>query len=230
MRITIALAAVATVLAGCSASHREIAAAPPMRPTLPPPAPMPAPPAGAATNVVVPARAADGSYLTPNRDVSAAATAWHVRAALNVAALRCADPDGRLAAAYNRFITTQKSALAAAHNALAAEYGNTAAFDTAMTRLYNYFSLPPAGAGFCAAAVPIAAQGAALPAGALPAFASAALPELDRPFADFYRAYDDYRVSLASWQASGGRAATQLAYDPEVFTAERATKASFAAR
>jgi hypothetical protein len=230
MRSTVALVAVTIALAGCSASRQQVAVAPPVMPAQPVLSAMPLPPAGAATNVVVPARGPDGSYLTPNRNVSAAAAAWHVRAALNVAALRCADPAGTLAVAYNRFLTTQKAGLAAAHKALSAEYGDTAVFDSAMTRLYNYFSLPPAGTGFCAAAVPIAAQAAALPAGGLPSFAGAALTELDRPFADFYRAYDDYRTALTSWQATGGRATAQIAYDPAVFATAHPTKASFAAR
>ena len=38
-------------------------------------------------------------------------------------------------------------------------------------------------------------------AGSLGAAAGPALAALDRPFGDFYRAYDSYRVTLAAWQA-----------------------------
>ena len=53
--------------------------------------PMPRPPAGAPATLVLPARLGDGSYATPNRALSPVAAVWHLRAALNVAALACGD-------------------------------------------------------------------------------------------------------------------------------------------
>ena len=54
------------------------------------------------------------------------------------------------------------------------------------------------------------------------AFAAAALPRLEAPFTDVYRAYDGYRRDLAAWQAqygTGSYAATdgaQVAAPPKL--------------
>ncbi|RYY42947.1 MAG: hypothetical protein EOP59_08925 [Sphingomonadales bacterium] len=203
----------------CAGPERIAAPAP-----LPVPAPVPsqtaAPraPDGAAANLAIPARLADGSYATPNRSVSAAAAAWHLRAAFNVAALNCNDP--ALAPAYNQFLKAYRSALKDAHHALTREYGDAATFDPAMTRLYNYFAQPPVMAHFCATAAPLLHQVAALPAAELPAFAPAALAQIDRPFTDFYARYDAWRVDLAAWRAGDAPATPRLAYATEVFRAE----------
>ena len=125
------------------------------------PAPRPMPPGGASATFVTPALLADGSYDTPNRALTPAATAWHLRAALNVAALRCNDE--ALVANYNALVRAHGAALARAHDAAMQEAGSQAAFDCAMTRLYNYFALPPVQASFCAAAATIADEAARTP-------------------------------------------------------------------
>lgn len=205
--------AVLIALAGCAGQKQAMAPAP-----LPVPAPVrvtaPAPPDGAAAGLTIPARLADGSYATPNRNVSAAGAVWHLRAAFNVAALSC--PDTALAPAYNRLLTTHRSALAVAHRALTAEHGGMASFDPAMTRLYNYFAQPPVLARFCAAAGPLLHQAAAMPAGSLEGFSGAALASIDRPFGEFYARYDRYRTDLAAWRADT-LAAPRLDYDRTVF-------------
>jgi hypothetical protein len=66
-----------------------------------------------------------------------------------------------------------------------------------MTRLYNYFSLSPARDGFCAAAETLLAEAETVPDAQLAAWAATRLPELDRPFTDFYRAYDAWRTQSA---------------------------------
>jgi len=214
--ITLPLLALATACAG----PERIAAPVP----LPVPAPLPAQtaapraPDGAAANLVIPARLSDGSYVTPNRNVSAAAAAWHLRAAFNVAALNCNDP--ALAPAYNRFLKAHRGALKDAHHALTREYGDAASFDPAMTRLYNYFAQPPVMSQFCATAAPLLHQVAALPARELPAAAPAALAQLDRPFTDFYARYDAWRADLAAWRAGTPITTPRLAYANEVFRAE----------
>lgn len=212
-RVLIAPLGLAALLAGC-AKDRQVAAAPP----LPPPAPVqvaaPRPPDGAAARLTIPVRLADGSYATPNRAVSPAGAVWHLRAAYNVAALNCPDPV--LAATYNRLLTTQRTALANAHRALAAEHG-PATFDAAMTRLYNYFAQPPVLARFCAVAGPSLMQASQLPVGAIDAFAAEALAAIDAPFTDFYTRYDRYRTDLAAWQAGTAPAAPRLAYDRAAF-------------
>ncbi len=183
------------------------------------PAPAPArvagPPDGAAANLVIPARLADGSYATPNRDVFAPAAAWHLRAAFNVAALNCNDP--AIAAAYNRFLTVHRRALADAHRRAAAFHG--AGFDPAMTRLYNYFAQPPVLARFCATAGALAQEAANWPAAAMPDAAGPALARIDQPFIDFYARYDAWRAAATAPRPTGPRLTYQasiFAFDPTV--------------
>lgn len=218
LRVHFALPLLALASA-CAGPERIAAPAP-----LPVPAPLPtqtaAPraPDGAATNLAIPERLADGSYATPNRNASAAAAAWHLRAAFNVAALNCNDP--ALAPAYNQFLKAHRGPLKDAHHALTREYGDTASFDPAMTRLYNYFAQPPVMAQFCTTAAPLLHQLAALPAADLPGVAPAALAQIDRPFTDFYARYDAWRADLAAWRAGVGPTTPRLAYATEVFRTE----------
>jgi len=209
--------AVLAALAGC-AGQKQIAAPAPI--PVPAPAPVrivaPLPPDGAAANLTIPAKLADGNYASPNRGVSAAGAVWHLRAAFNVAALSC--PDASLAPAYNKLLGTHRQALAVAHRTLTSEYGGMTSFDPAMTRLYNYFAQPPVLARFCAQAGPLLLQAAALPVGSIDGFAATALATIDRPFGEFYARYDAYRTDLAAWRA-GTLAAPRLDYDRTVFTA-----------
>jgi len=187
------------MLSGCAARHTEVASAPP--PPAPAPlGPMPQPPAGGYAGMTIPARLADGSYPTPNAHLGPAATVWHVRVALNVAALGCRGPEGQaITAGYNAMLTRDKAALARANAGTITAEGGQAAYDEAMTQLYNYFAQPAAKTAFCAAAAEVTQQLAA--AGSLEAAAQPALAALDRPFTDFYRAYDAYRTELAAWSA-----------------------------
>jgi hypothetical protein len=200
-------------LNGCAKRTPVAAPAPVPVPIAPVRTAAPLPPDGAAANLTVPARLPDGSYATPNRSPSPAAALWHLRAAFNVAALNCSD--AALAPAYNRLLTAHRAALTGAHRDLSAQLGQ-AAFDPAMTRLYNYFALPPVTARFCAAAGPLLQQAAALAPGTLAEFAPAALAAIDRPFADFYARYDQYRADRAAWQA-GTLTQPRLTYDRTVF-------------
>ena len=191
------LAALVLIVAGC-ASKPEIAAV-----TAPPPpvalvaAPMPA---GGYPGMAIPALLADGAYATPNHALSAAATTWHLRAALNVAALACRGADEAvIVARYNALLTSQKAALKAAEASLSAEFQATGGkawrdtYDGSMTRLYNFFSQSFARDTFCTSAASVLADAASVPAASFPAFAQSRLPALDRPFVDFYRAYDAWR-------------------------------------
>ncbi len=214
--LTLPLLALASA---CAGPERIAAPAPlPVPAPLPTQAAAPRAPDGAAANLVIPARLPDGSYATPNRNVSAAAAAWHLRAAFNVAALNCNDPT--LAPAYNQFLKAHHDALKDAHRALTREYDDTASFDPAMTRLYNYFAQPPVMARFCATAAPLLHQVAALAASEFPAAAPAALAQIDRPYTDFYARYDAWRADLAAWRAAVPVDAPRLAYADAVFRAE----------
>jgi len=159
----------------------------------------------------IPARTADGSYMTPNRGLSRPASVWHMRVALNVAALGCRGYGSeRLVTGYNAMLARHRRELAAAQNGLAREYGvgrgrSRARYDDSMTRLYNFWATPPAQEGFCRAAVEtmdaLVAHDAAK--ADLSAFCSANLPRLDEPFVAFFREYD-------AWRSGGASATTSV--------------------
>jgi hypothetical protein len=196
-------AALVTALLLASCTHRKPVA------VETPPAAVPVPRPELAANlaaVVPPPRTADGRYQTINFGIDPVQTEWHVRAALNVAAIGCRGAaDGALVTAYNALLAGQKAELAKANTAVEAKFRAAggdwqSAHDAYMTRLYNFFSQPAGKAAFCAAADQIAPQAAA-PAGGFQAFAAQALPQLEAPFLDAYRQVDAYKVALAQWQA-----------------------------
>ena len=196
-------AAAVIVLAGC-ASHPRVAVTPP--PVMVAPPVRAAMPEGAYPGMRVPAMLADGTYETPNRALSAAAATWHLRAALNVAALACRRAeDAGVVDRYNAMLTTQKAALASAQTTLAAEYRAGGGdwqdrYDDAMTRLYNYFSQSFVRDRFCAAAVQTLSDAATVAPEAFATFAAERLAMLDKPFTDFYRAYDAWRTAETAGQ------------------------------
>lgn len=205
-RLAWAPVALALVLAGC-ASHRQVAAPVALPPVV---ATMPVPPAGASASYLLPPRGPDGRWLTPNATLSAAATVWHLRSGLNVAALGCRDAgEGARVAAYNALLARHAAAFTAANKALAAEYKAAAgatwqdAQDDAMTRLYNYWAQPPVQRDLCASADAVLADAALLAADGLGGFAPSALARLEAPFLAFYDRYQGYRTALAAWQAGG---------------------------
>jgi hypothetical protein len=211
-------AALAAALLLASCTHRKPVA------VETPPAVVPVPRPELATNltaVVPPARTADGHYRTINFGIDPIQTEWHVRAALNVAAIGCRGAaDGALVNAYNAMLTGQKAELARANSAVEAKYRAAggdwqSAHDAYMTRLYNFFSQPAAKAAFCAVADRLAPQ-AATPAGGFQAFAAQALPQLEAPFLETYRQVDVYKVALAQWQ---GSQTTRLAAAPATTSA-----------
>jgi hypothetical protein len=172
----------------------------------------PTPPAGAAPNQAIPARDALGRYATPNRDLGRDETSWHVRAALNVAALGCRDAaEAQTVAAYNRLLRDQRDTLAAADTGVKAGYrarhgdGWTDVHDRQMTRVYNFFAQPTGHDAFCVSALEVLHRAATVTPVQFADFAAEALPRLEAPFTDFYRAYDDYRVAFAAWQRGDAR-------------------------
>ncbi|TCQ11221.1 MULTISPECIES: hypothetical protein [Sphingomonas] len=185
------------LLAGCTSKPRTVAQVAP--PVIMVPVPAPTMPKGASPTIVIPVALADGTYPTPNRNLTTSAKVWHLRAALNVAALACRGPQElTIVAGYNALLSAQKPVLAKAEATYASEYKAGGGdwqdrYDDSMTRLYNFFSQSPARDDFCAAAGTVLAQSAGLTAEALPAFAAQNLPVLERPFTDFYRAVDAWR-------------------------------------
>ena len=122
-------------------------------------------------------------------DISPLETLWHVRVALNVAALGCRDADeATTVAAYNSLIRRNTAVLAAANGAVDARYKAQYGArwqdvrERDMTKLYNFFAQPTAQAEFCATAKDVLAQIGTVDPGALMAFAKAELPALEEPF------------------------------------------------
>jgi hypothetical protein len=167
-------------------------------------------PEGAMPNQPVPAHESDGSFVTPNHHLSADATSWHLRAALNVAALGCRDAlEHETVAAYNTLLVRHGGPLASADLAVKAEYrarfgaSGEDEHDHEMTRVYNFFAQPPAQRRFCDAARQVLQEAIATDPAQFAAFAAAALPRLEAPFTDFYRDVEAYRVAYAAWSTGG---------------------------
>ena len=173
---------------------------------------------------IVPARTADGGYATLNHAITPAEAMWHVRAALNVAALGCRGPEeAGLIAGYNAVLARQKAPLAKAYAVVRdgdrKQYGAKweSGHDAEMTRLYNFFAQPFAKAAFCAAAPGVMTRAIAVDPLGFESFAVTAMAELEAPFLDGYRRYDAYHQELAAWDAAygaGAGQAPQLAYAP----------------
>lgn len=189
LRPLIATALLAT-MAGCATK-------PPAPPQQTQPVPRPQPPAGAAASLKLPPGDGNGGYRTINSGIGDEEAAWHVRSALNVAALSCG---GALPADYNALLSRHKTALAKAYKAEAAEHRGNAAMDGHITQIYNYFAQPPAQAGFCATAADVAREARTVAPTGFNAFAVAALPRLEAPFTTFYAQYAAYERDLAAWE------------------------------
>lgn len=167
----------------------------------------PKPIEGVAASYRTPVRDAAG-YVTPNRELSPEETVWHVRVALNVAALGCRGADeGTTVAAYNALLGSFRAPLAAAaagaEKRYQAKYGAKwrAAQDDRMTRLYNFFAQTPAHDEFCARAKQVLAAAPATRAEDWPRLAGQALTWMEAPFLAFYARYDAYRTERADWEA-----------------------------
>ncbi len=174
----------------------------------PPPMARPVAPGQAADNLVIPVTDLAGRRLTPNVDLGPEQALWQLRIGLNVAALNCRGPAEQiLVDNYSAFLTNNQAAIARAERVVIAEQGRLngtngiAARDALSTRLYNYFAQPPVQESFCPIAFNLAGLAAVEPVETILPFAQARLPELDRPFVDFYNAYDQYQRDFAVWQA-----------------------------
>lgn len=113
--------------------------------------------------------------------------AWHLRSALNVAALSCGrQANSAVVVNYNQFLRVQKAGLAQAFAAEQARYGpNARTVDTHMTRVYNYFAWPPAQAAFCTLSEEVALHMAAISPDLFLDAAPVALARLDTAFGRF---------------------------------------------
>lgn len=215
-RMAVVAAGVA-ILAGCAAPP---APPPPVAVAPPPPRvvipPRPTPPAGAFATMAIPQMSVDGVRQTVNTGISEQQTLWNVRSALNVAALNCTRPEhGALVDNYRTFLKRHSRELASANRALANEYRakHGGSFrvhqDAYMTRVYNYFALPPVLPDFCNVALEVSDQSTQVPSGQLLVFSRTALPRMEQVFENFFSAYEKYRVDLAAWDSRYGSTASR---------------------
>lgn len=201
-------------LAACQPAPIAPAPAPVVQPQYTPRAPTP--PFRASATTVVPPLRADGLRQTINRDLGPLETLWHVRSALNVAALSCTGPlYARLVDDYNAFIKNNSSSLRRANNAIKAKFrreiSDRKAHDRHQTSLYNYWSFSPLRRPFCDQAVQVSQRAIVTKSKDLNAFAAQVLPELEQPFNDFYLAYEQYQRDLEAWNVQYGQPQTSQA-------------------
>ena len=229
-KIKVALAAaLSATLAACGATAPPpppvvVAAPPPPPPKIVIP-PRPTAPAGAFATMAIPQITAGGVRQTVNYGISDHQKLWNVRSGLNVAALNCLSPQhASLVDNYKTILKRHSRQLASTNRALAREYRDKhgRAFrdhqDAYMTRVYNYFALPPVLPDFCDVAHDLSHEIAALPAGELHTFSPTALAKLEQVFENFFSAYEKYRVDLAAWDArygSGGSTTLEANYGPQ---------------
>ncbi|MEJ7925800.1 hypothetical protein WG908_03405 [Sphingobium sp. AN641] len=182
---------------------------------------MPLPPMGAAENMDLPDADEQGRYITPNRGMTGQQALWHVRMALNVAALSCHGSDRAMATQYNRMLHTHSLALSQANIAAdaiyALKYGVNATLmrEKVNTIVYNYFALPPAQKAFCQTALAVVTTINGLTPQALFAYAPQALDMLEKPFQQFWEAYADYLRRLEEWRRRFGRPSVKVLPCPD---------------
>jgi hypothetical protein len=129
--------------------------------------------------------------LSPiHSSVTEAERVWHLRAALNVAALSCTSQKGpAIARNYNQLLARHARPLSDAYAVKVARYQKAAgkgwqrAMDQDMTRLYNHWAWPLAQQQFCDMADGIARRAVSLPPNEFSGYALGALAELDAPIA-----------------------------------------------
>ncbi len=175
----------------------------------------PLPPMGSAENLDLPEVDAQGQYITPNRGMTGQQALWHVRMALNVAALSCRDAADVMGVEYNRMLRIHAAPLAQANSVADAAYTKYGANaltvrDKVYTVVYNYFALPPAQKAFCPTARAVVTTINGLTPDAFLAYAPQALEMLEKPFQDFWAAYADYLRRLDEWRRLYGKSVQVL--------------------
>lgn len=193
------LGGLTVAVAGCATPPAAVRP-PPVVATLTPPTPPPPPmPAGGYAGMKSPTKRADGTYFTPNLNNTDSAAVWHMRNALNVAALGCDQAGGGVIEPYNAWIVSHAAAIDRYYQAYIREWQAPGwwdwqrVYDDDQTRVYNFYAQPAMRTAFCAAARAEIAQVGQVADADLPTFARAALLRLDRPFVEFYAAFDAWR-------------------------------------
>jgi len=190
------LVGVTAGLTGCTQPTpppRVVATLPPVKP------PPPVMPLGGYAELDTADQRADGTYVTPNFEMTNAAAVWHLRGALNVAALGCDQAGGGIVDGYNAWLRGHRDGLDTYVKTYLHEWEQTGwgdwrdAYENQQTRLYNFYSQSPIRIAFCAAAREEIVKVGAVADADLPAFARGALVRLDKPFVDFYAGVDAWR-------------------------------------
>jgi hypothetical protein len=125
-----------------------------------------------------------------HREAGEVERVWHLRAALNVAALQCARSSASpLVKDYNLILARHRTVLAQAYAAKQARFqaaGGKAwqqAMDRHLPRLYNHWAWPPAQDRFCAAAAEAARRASLVAPDGFAVYALRALAAVDQPIA-----------------------------------------------
>lgn len=199
----------AGLLAGCG-EKKPIAVVLPPPPIAPPVVipPRPYPPIGAPANMAIPSLGPDGVRNTVNARLSATQTLWNFRSAYNVAALNCLRPEhGEIVVGYRAFLKKHAKGLQAANRGVDSEFKakHGAAFvrprEAYMTQVYNYFANPVTLRAFCDASLAMSREVQQVPPAQLQAFSTIELPKIEQVFEAFFRAYEQYRIDAANWDA-----------------------------
>ena len=196
------------IVAACAPKPVPVVVAPPPPPPVIVIPTMPTPPLYAATNYITPAMGIDGRRITPNSGIDEMESVWHMRSALNVAALNCVTAEHlQLTENYNQFLDIHKKQLNDVNKAVEAKFRRETGSDyrrirdTHSTRVYNFFSLPPVKAEFCDVALAVSQQLVLTPTDQLTTFSYGGLRLMEDVFERFFNAYDQYQRNLYAWYA-----------------------------
>jgi hypothetical protein len=163
--------------------------------------------------MAIPPKNAAGKRMTINRGLSKDEQVWHFRSAWNVAALNCLGERYRpILEGYRSYILDNERALKGVNDRVEREYRRREksrraallAREEHMTKVYNFFALPSARAGFCSAMLDISNRLLAAPPSDPSAFALANWDNVEGAFDTFFSDYETYQRSSAEWDAKWG--------------------------
>lgn len=130
--------------------------------------------------------------MATDRGMKSGETLWHLRSALNVAALSCRDRNHRqIATNYNQMLRRHRATLAEAYAdeqaIFRARYGKDwqRRQDSHLTALYNSYALLATNRPFCATAMAISARVNGLDAVQFKDYSRTALAQLEHPKASY---------------------------------------------
>ncbi|MBV7256172.1 hypothetical protein KCG44_05170 [Pacificimonas sp. WHA3] len=215
MRSVILLSSTAALLAACAVT-----------PAPPPPPPPPvvakadlAPPDAYYFNYALPARDASGTFASPNINLTEQEAIFHLRSALNVAALSCRKMEGMdMTDNYNTYIRKYRLTLAKANRTIDARYarevdGGKRARDAHMTSLYNHFARPATLGTFCPMALKHLNAAIALPdtTAAITDYSQTAVREIEDVFQQHYASIEQYQIAYRQAMRDNGQTPPPMA-------------------